>query len=502
MLRIDEEYPLEMLRTQTYIGRPRLLTWGVLAVSALAALLAVTFAQMGAAAQSDQLIFKIEKEYDIAIAGAQPEDRFGSAVSVGDIDSDGQADILIGAPESGLESRFRAGAVFGFLGPIDEAVTDALQAAIRFKGFDFTAGIGSAVLIRDVDQDGIADLLISSEEMKVDDNRQSSGLIFAALGPVEATGPSAQEIAERADFRILGPHRNFNSGKGLAAGDLNNDGMPDIAVGSPGGYELRRGGVEILLGPFDGLDIDLRDGADATLVGSVGNISSTRKGDGVGASIAIGDLNGDGIDDLAVNARSADVGDVENAGETYVVFGPLETHEGEVKSLADVTLQGELWRDEASESALAIGDLNGDGLNELVVGSMQSDVSGNRAAGKVFVLEGPLSPGIFNLENAAGIVVEGAKAVDTLGAGVGVGDVNGDGTADLVLAASLADPDSDKENAGIVYVMFGNIFERESTPADARLPQIALGFAAVVAIVALAVLIWWLRRIRRGTVLS
>ena len=487
-----------MLRTAD-LYRRRMPTWSVLAASSLIALLAVVFVIGDTAAQSNQLVLKIEKEHDVAIAGEQAADRFGGSVSVGDINADGQDDLLVGATESGLDSNFRAGAAYGFLGPIDSSVTEASQAVIKFRGFDFTAGIGSAVIIRDIDADGITDLIISSEEMSVDDTRHESGVVYAVLGPVGPTGQSAVDVSTRADFLILGSQRNYNSGKGLAVGDLNNDGVLDIAIGSPGGFELRRGGVEILFGPFDGSEIDLRDGPDAQLLGSTGDISSTVKGDGAGASIAIGDLNGDGIDDLIVNSRSADVGDIDNAGETYVIFGPLETSEGEIKVLADVTLQGDTEKDRASESSVAIGDLNGDGINELIVGAMQADASGNRAAGKVLIYKGPVQAGTYNAADGAQIVIEGEKAIDNFGSGVGVGDLNGDGVTDLALAANFGDP-NERENAGITYIMFGNIFEREPTPEESNLPQILIAAVAAIAVIAAAVLgIWWLRRTRSGT---
>lgn len=457
----------------------------VVVISTLTALAAFIAVQTDTAAQSSQVVFQIAQDGDVTIAGERG-DKFGSSVSVGDINGDGQADILVGAPESDLDSSVRSGAAFGFFGPIGASVTDSSQADIKFKGFDFRAGIGSAVLLRDIDEDGAADVVVSSEKMEVDANRQGSGLIFVALGPVEPTGPSVVDITEREDFRILGAGRNFSSGKGMAAGDLNNDGSIDIAIGSPTGHELQRGGVEILYGPFDGSEIDLRDDADKILVGSVAS-TGTRRGDGAGASVAVGDLNGDGIDDLVVNARGADVGDIENAGETYVVFGPVEDLEGELKLLADVTLRGDTFKDEASESSLAVGDIDGDGVNELVVGSMSSDASGGRGAGKVFILKGPIQPGIFTLQAAADIVIEGENTIDTFGSGVGIGDLDGDGVQDLALGASFWDSDgtSRDDNSGAVYVMYGNIFDREPTPPGFNLLLIAIG--AVVAVAAIGV---------------
>ena len=499
-----------MLRNME-LYRTRMPKWGVLAASSLIALIAVVLAMGNSVAQTDQLIFKVAKEYDVAINGEQ-RDWFGYSASVGDINNDGQADLLVGAPESDLDSRFRSGAAFGFLGPINDTLTESSGADIKFRGFDVTAGIGSAVLIQDVNGDNIADFLISSEEKGVDDTRHESGLIYVVLGPIEPTGASATELNDQsADFRILGPHRNYNSGKGLAAGDVNNDGVIDVAVGSPSGYGSRKGGTEILLGPFDGSDIDLRGGGDSTLIGSIGTIGSTRNGDAAGASIAIGDLNNDGVNDIAVNSRSADVGDLENAGETHIIFGPLDPAELEnlasqdegggvpIESIVDVTLQGEEVRDNASESSLAIGDLDGDGVNDLIVGSMQSDASGKRAAGKVFVIKGPLLSGTYNLEDSADVVIEGENSVDSLGSAVDVGDLNGDGVADLVLASNFADPE-ERENAGVTYIMFGNIFEREPTPEESNLPQILIGVVVVIVVIVVAAgAIWYLRRTRRGS---
>ena len=102
-----------MLRS-TNLDRTRSPAWGVLAASSLIALIALAFAIGTSAAQTDQLVFKVTKEHDVLIAG-EMRDWFGYSVSVDDINGDGQADLLVGAPESDLDSQFRSGAALGFI---------------------------------------------------------------------------------------------------------------------------------------------------------------------------------------------------------------------------------------------------------------------------------------------------------------------------------------------------------------------------------------------------
>jgi hypothetical protein len=484
-----------MLRTIGEYKR-KSLAWGVLGSCGLVTLVTLAFGQIdterrlddGVVFQSsEQLVFQIGKEHDVAIAGRE-KDRSGFSLAVGDINSDGQIDLFIGAPEASLEGAFRAGVALGLLGPVDGSLSSVSDAtiAISFKGSDLSAGIGSGLVVADLNDDGQADLVVSSADMAVDDNRKRSGIIFVALGPIDA---GSIDLAERADFRILGASRNDSAGKGLAAGDLNNDGSVDLAIGSPGGHELTKGGVDIIFGPFDGSEIDLRDGSDAILVGANG-------GDAAGTTIAIGDVNSDSIDDLVVNSRNADPDGVNNAGETYIVFGPIGPGTVDLVTAADVTISGR-DREEFSGSGLAIGDLSGDGVNELVIGSMAAAASGRVGAGKVFVLNGPLQAGTIDLHEAATVVIEGERAIDRLGASVAVVDINDDGRSDLIVGASFADPGG-IDTAGVTYIMYGNIFDRESTPLESALPRILFGVAALLVVIGGgSVTVLRLRRIRR-----
>ena len=121
-----------MLKTANMSGL-RLAPWAVLAASVTIGLIAVVLMTREIAAQSDQLILKIAKEHDVAIAGAKQQDRWGSTVSVGDINSDGQDDLLVGAREARTGKSFqgRGGVVSWHNRQYDNRVGTS---AIRSKG--------------------------------------------------------------------------------------------------------------------------------------------------------------------------------------------------------------------------------------------------------------------------------------------------------------------------------------------------------------------------------
>ncbi len=485
-----------MSRT-TSASKGNALGWGALLGSLLVTVAALSFNWIDTSGQSnestlfqatEQVVLQVGKEYDVVIAG-QEKDRFGFALAVGDVDSDGRMDLFTGVPDSITDGAVRVGAAVGFLGAVEGNLMSVSSAAWVFKGFDFSATIGSAVALADLNEDGHADFVVSSADMAVDDNRRRSGIVFVVLGPMEA---GSFDLRERADFRILGAERNNAAGKGLTVGDLNNDGSVDLAIGSPGGQKLSKGGVDILFGPFDGADIDLREGSDAVLVGIDG-------GDAAGTTLAVGDINGDSIDDLVINSRQADPNGANNAGETYIVFGPIEAGVTDLATGADITIRGR-DKEELSGSGLAVGDLNGDGISELVIGSMAATASGRVGAGKVLVLEGPLQTGTLSLHDTASVVIEGEHALDRLGASAAIADMNGDDRLDIVMGASFADPDG-VDGAGVAYVMYGNIFDRESTPAESPLPQILIGMAVIVVLVGGGALaLRQLRRVQRGSI--
>jgi FG-GAP repeat protein len=440
---------------------------------------------------------------------AEELDFFGWSLAAGDFNGDGFDDLAVGVPLQDVGSVRDAGAVNVIYGSAlgltaeasgtpnnqlwhqdGEGIVDAPETE-DFFGLSLTAG--------DFDGDGFDDLAVGvpSEDVGSAGNAGAVNVIYGAgVGLRVADGSQfwhqdstgIADAAEQDDF----------FGSSLTAGDFNGDGHDDLAVGvghveAPSGFGedvgsiANAGAVNVIYGSATRLTAT---GNQRWHQNTTGIADATEQDDGFGSSLAAGDFDGDGFDDLAVGVPSENVGSIENAGAVNVIYGSASRLTADGNQFWHQDSTGIAEAAEASDffgNSLTAGDFNGSGHDDLAVGGgvrlefggASEDVRSVQDAGAVNVIYGAgvglrADGNQFWHQDSDGIL-DAAEAEDLFGFSLTAGDFNGSGHDDLAVGVVFEDVGG-FQDAGAVNVIYGSATRLTAT-GNQRWHQNSTGIA-------------------------
>ncbi len=381
---------------------------------------------------------------DLTLTGAAAWDLFGISVSSGgDVNGDGYADVIVGAPQNDAGGTDAGRAYLYYGGPGADAVPDLILTGVA-AGDNFGNSVSSA---GDVNGDGYSDLIVGAPSN--DAVGADAGRAYVFYG-----GPGADAVP---DLILTGVAAGDNFGGSVSsARDVNGDGYADLIVGAnqfAGGALIMEGRAYVYYGG---------PGADPVPDMVLAGVAA---GDEFGNHVSSGDVNKDGYSDVIVGAPGNDAAGVD-AGRAYVYYGGPGAD-----AVADLTLTGEAAGHNFGARVTSAGDMDRDGSDDVIAGAHYA-----AGAGRAYVYYGG-----SGADAVPELTLTGAAAGDFFGNSVSsAGDVNRDGYSDVIVGAPLSDAAfTDAGQAYIISISLPDVTTSFFVPQSGSVSTPTEGAAAI-----------------------
>ncbi len=325
---------------------------------------------------------------------------------------------------------------------------DSMKPSLMFLPANASDQLGESVALGNINGDAFSDIIIGA--ITAEKALSGSGAVYIFYGKKYNTSKTFNLDTQSANVTIYGAGANDFLGGFISTGDVNGDGKDDIAMGASGETT-----IYILYGA------NYTNGAIIDLSSLSANLSIINGGDSFGTRyIDMGDENGDGKDDILMGCNLCDPGGRSNAGQVFLIYGKAYTH-GKIINIgtqgANVTISGQSLSDQLG-SSVALGDMDGDGKKEIMVGAHQAEQATTGNVGIVYIFYGRdyTSPKAFDFSVIpfANISIFGNNTVSgNLGNALASKDINGDNKDEVIMTAPGVSTTG--TNSGSAYILYG-----------------------------------------------
>jgi FG-GAP-like repeat/FG-GAP repeat len=375
----------------------------------------------------------------VVLRGGRTDDKIGQMVAgVGDVNGDGRPDQAVGSYGVAARGRPKAGSIWVVLTTAGKRVINVRKPAtglVRIDGSEEEAELDPAASAGDFNGDGIGDLVVGETDAAYVILGRSN------LRAIDLANPGANVLR-------IAPDGQESLGIRVAGvGDVNGDGLSDVAVGYVGGAVVVFGRKDV------SKDVDAgAAGSGSYDIGAGGGDPPDSFGDAVAG---VGDVNGDGLADVAVSASNASAQGQRRAGVVAIYYGKAgpEAQAWPPPAGQGMRILGAGNDDRAGYTIAGPGDLDGDGRPEIVVGAFLAGGLGRVDAGATYRVSPPVGGADVHLASLGANVKRwvGSRTQEQSGYAVDSADVDGDGSREVVIGAGFASFRG--RHSGSVYVV-------------------------------------------------